>query len=162
MPRVITIVSPDVPEVNMFLGTTIVRTPKFTISPALDESLFGLVPHERPERPALEVPHPMIVIDGREVERVVGVRPPAEWVPCIMTQCFVPHGELYDMWVQIVADVARMCNGFAVEAGRVVPLPEPWPWYRGEDGRWCADDAWMDQNVETYYARHPEERNPAD
>ena len=126
MPRIVTIISPEVPETPMFVGATLARTPKFTLSPTPDNSILGIVPHDMPSRPAIETPHPFFVVDPREVERIVGVQPPSAWEPAILTHCYVPYGADYDMWIDVALDVAGMCGGFAVLKGEVIPFPEPW------------------------------------
>ena len=161
MPRIVTIISPEVPETPMFVGATLARTPKFTLSPTPDNSILGIVPHDMPSRPAIETPHPFFVVDPLEVEWIVGVQPPSAWEPAILTHCYVPYGADYDMWIDVALDVAGMCGGFAVLKGEVIPFPEPWHWSRGEDGRWQADSDWMDANVAAYHERTGGTRNSA-
>ncbi|SPT54331.1 Uncharacterised protein [Actinomyces bovis] len=153
MPRIVTIVSPGVVEADLFIGAALARTPKFEVTKTPDDALFGIVPKELPLRPAIQVPHPMIVPDPREVERVIGVRPPEGWMPTLLTQCYVPHQPEYDIWVEVVRDVAAMSDGFAVVAGQVIELPDPWPWSRTIDGKWQADPAWLDERVQDYLQR---------
>lgn len=153
MPRIVTIVSPEVPDSRLFLGAVLARTPKFHITRTPDDALFAITPKEMPKRPVLHVPHPMIVVDPREVERIIGVRPPEDWMPTLLTQCYVPPQPEYDMWVGVVRDVAAMSGGFAVENRQIIPLPSPWPWSQDENGKWIADPDWLDQCVAAYKKR---------
>ena len=111
MPRIITIISDDVPDSTLFIGSALARTPRFTIDRRPDDATFGIVSKETPGRLALEVARPFMVFDAREVTRMYGVTPPAQWQPVVLTTCMVPREQQYDMWVDVVRDVAGMCGG---------------------------------------------------
>ena len=67
MPRIITIISDDVPDSTLFIGSALARTPRFTIDRRPDDATFGIVSEETPGRLALEVARPFMVFDAREV-----------------------------------------------------------------------------------------------
>lgn len=159
MPRIVTIVSPEVPHVTMFMGAALARTPDVHVSRTPDDSLVRFIDGEHPKLAALDVPHPFAVTEPKEVKRVVGVLPPSTWEPpVVLTRCMLPTAPAYDMWVQVVADVAGMSGGFAVERGEVVTTPQPWPWSEGDDGLWRPDPAWHQEQVKAFYARTGRER----
>ena len=153
MPRIITIISDDVPDSTLFSGSALARTPRFTIDRRPDDATFGIVSKETPGRLALEVARPFMVFDAREVTRMYGVTPPAQWQPVVLTTCMVPREQQYDMWVDVVRDVAGMCGGLPVLAGQVIEQPDPWPWVRRPDGRWAPTEDFMDASVAAYRAR---------
>ena len=153
MPRIITIISDDVPDSTLFIGSALARTPRFTIDRRPDDATFGIVSKETPGRLALEVARPFMVFDAREVTRMYGVTPPAQWQPVVLTTCMVPREQQYDMWVDVVRDVAGMCGGLPVLAGQVIEQPDPGPWVRRPDGRWAPTEDFMDASVAAYRAR---------
>ena len=144
MPRIITIISDDVPDSTLFIGSALARTPRFTIDRRPDDATFGIVSKETPGRLALEVARPFMVFDAREVTRMYGVTPPAQWQPVVLTTCMVPREQQYDMWVDVVRDVAGMCGGLPVLAGQVIEQPDPW---------WAPTEDFMDASVAAYRAR---------
>ena len=153
MPRIITIISDDVPDSTLFIGSALARTPRFTIDRRPDDATFGIVSKETPGRLALEVARPFMVFDAREVTRMYGVTPPAQWQPVVLTTCMVPREQQYDMWVDVVRDVAGMCGGVPVRAGAVNAQPDPWPWGRRPGRRGAPTEDFMDASVAAYRAR---------
>ncbi|QPL05353.1 MULTISPECIES: hypothetical protein [Actinomyces] len=162
MPRIVTIVSPEVPHISLFTAAALARTPDFTVYRTPDESLVRYIDGQDRQVAALDVPHPFTVTDQREVERVVGVLPPTTWQPVVLTRCMLPIWHASDMWAQVVADAAGMSNGYAVERGEIVRTVQPWPWSRDEEGAWRPDPAWHDAQVDAYYARTGQERPDKD
>ncbi|AYD89013.1 hypothetical protein D4740_09405 [Actinomyces sp. 2119] len=77
-----------------------------------------------------------MVMDRREVARVLQVEPPASWDLAVLTQCLVPFEKECDPMLDVVQDVSIMTGGLLVRQGRVVPTPRQWPWRLGTDGRW--------------------------
>ena len=153
MPRIVPIVSPDVPHVSLFLGAALARTPDFRLLRTPDSSLLRFIDGEHPRLTALDVPRPFMVMDPREAARIVGPTVPEDWSPTVLTRCMLPVGRTYDMWVGVVGDVARMAEGFAVERGKKVALPEPWPWSLDEEGKWTPEPRWRQMLVDDYYRR---------
>lgn len=154
MPRIVTIVGAEAPTVEMFVATTLVREPRFYVRQLSTGAGFGLIPKDRPHRAAIEILNPTAVVDPREITRVLGVTTPARWQPTILTRCSVPFGDIYDQYIDIAVDAAAMSGGIAAMNGQRLPLPDPWPWQRNEEGKWTPDSDFVDACVARYKATH--------
>ncbi|WP_159624484.1 hypothetical protein [Actinomyces sp. zg296] len=139
MPRIATIITPDVPDITLILGVAMARFEHATIRREEDGSAVMLFDDADAFTPALHVPRPFVVSDPREVLRLHDVVLPPEWRPVILTVCAVGTGELFDPYLDIVQDAAIMSGGIVSLNGRQMPPPKDWPWHRGADGRWEPD-----------------------
>ena len=161
MPRIVTIISPEVPETPMFVGATLARTPKFTLSPTPDNSILGIVPHDMPSRPAIETPHPFFVVDPARSRGSSVCSPRPRGSPRSSRTATCPTARTTTCGSTSLSTWPACAAAFAVLEGEVIPFPEPWHWSRGEDGRWQADSDWMDANVAAYHERTGGTRNSA-
>lgn len=136
MPRILTIITPDVPDITLFVGSALGRGLHFTPRSDATGLAMSLFDDVDPTHPALEVVRPTFVADVREVTRFHRVDIPTDWELLVLTQCTVPHGDDFEAYMSVAQDVAIMSNGIASVQGRALPRPTTWPWSRGQDGRW--------------------------
>ncbi|WP_103062247.1 hypothetical protein [Actinomyces qiguomingii] len=153
MPRIITAVTQEVPEVIDVVSLALVRDITATYTPTADDSGVAIFTDFSDRRPSLQIVRPTLVADARELTRVLQVAFPLEWEPpYVVNQFLVPWEERCDVFTQVPIDVGIMFQGMAVSEGRILPVPEPWWWRVNSEGRWrptrAAQEQWRRATID--------------
>jgi len=146
VPRIITAVTQEVPEVLDVVSLALARDTTATYAPTADDAAVAVFTEFSDRRPSLEIVRPTLVADARELRRVLQVDFPPYWEPpYVVNQFLVPWEERCDVFTQVPIDVAVMFQGLAVSEGSILPVPNPWWWRITEAGRWTPTRAAREQ-----------------
>ncbi|MBW3068208.1 hypothetical protein GZ998_01565 [Actinomyces sp. 594] len=153
MPRIITAVTQEVPEVLDVVSLALARDITATYTRTADNAAVAIFTDFSDLRPSLEIVRPSLVADARELTRIFQVDFPRDWEPpYVINQFLVPWEERCDVFTQVPIDVGIMFHGVAVSEGSVLPVPEPWWWRVTEEGRWrptrAAQEQWRRATID--------------
>ncbi|MDO4900457.1 hypothetical protein [Actinomyces sp.] len=158
MPRMITAVTQEVPEVLDVVSLALARDITATYTRTANDSGVVIFTEFSDRRPSLEIIRPSLAADARELSRILQVNFPIDWEPpYVVNQFLVPWEERCDVFTQVPIDVGVMFHGVAVCEGAILPVPQPWWWRINEQGRWrptrAAQEQWRRATVDIRFGR---------
>jgi len=146
VPRIITAVTQEVPEVLDVISLALARDITATYARTADDAGVLVFTEFSDRRPSLMIVRPSLAADARELSRVLQVDIPLDWEPpYVVNQFLVPWEARCDVFTQVPIDVAIMFHGVAVSEGAILPVPTPWWWRINEQGRWTPTRAAQEQ-----------------
>ena len=137
MPQVTTVLTSSVPEVLDIIAIALKHNMDAKFARSADRATVAVYADFAPKYPAVTVVRPTLVMDRRELIRVLGIAPPADWeAPFVLTRILVPWRKRYIVYRDVGVDVAFTNHGIAVQDGKVLTPEDPEPWVLSADGKW--------------------------